>query len=98
MRQIEPLTFAVNVPAPGWHELVVYRSDASIVFDRIVIETAEGAVGDGLVGPVESPNNIARGDAVQTATVASLAQEVRAYRALAPVNASVRGDDETGRR
>jgi hypothetical protein len=98
MRQIEPLTFAVNVPAPGWHELVVYRSDASIVFDRIVIETADGAVGDGLVGPVESPNNIARGDAVQTATVASLAQEVRAYRALAPVNASVRGDDETGRR
>lgn len=98
MRQIEPLTFTVNVPAPGWHELVVYRSDASIVFDRIVVETADGAVGDGLVGPVESPNNIARGDAVQTATVASLAEEVRAYRALAPVNSSVHGNDGMGRR
>jgi PKD repeat protein len=89
MRQIEPLTFTIDVPNPGWHELVVYRSDASIVFDRIIIQTVNGAVGDGLVGPVESPNSIAQGDAVQTATVASLPEELAAYRALPPVTLSV---------
>ncbi|HUF50032.1 MAG TPA: glycosyl hydrolase 115 family protein [Longimicrobiales bacterium] len=56
----------------GWHDLWVYRSDASVMFDRIVIETTAGAVGNGLVGPVESPNNIARGDAVQAAKIAAL--------------------------
>jgi hypothetical protein len=89
LRQIEPLGFTINVPTPGWHDLVVYRSDASIVFDRIVIETDNGAVGDGLVGPVESPNNIAQGDAVQTATVAPLPEEVASYRPLPAVTLSV---------
>ncbi|WP_158609387.1 glycosyl hydrolase 115 family protein [Micromonospora musae] len=69
MRQIEPLNFTVDVTTPGWHDLVVYRSDAAILFDRLIIETRAGAVGDGLVGPPESPNNIA---APQRATVARL--------------------------
>ena len=69
MHQVEPLSFTVDVTTPGWHDLTVYRSDAAILFDRIVIETRDGAVGDGLVGPPESPNNIA---AAQRATVAAL--------------------------
>ncbi|HUR04486.1 MAG TPA: hypothetical protein VM347_18220 [Nonomuraea sp.] len=67
MHQIEPLNFTIDVTTPGWHDLVVYRSDAAILFDRIIIETRAGAAGDGLVGPPESPNNIA---APQRATVA----------------------------
>ncbi len=89
MRQIEPLTFTVNVAKPGWHDLVVYRSDASIIFDRIVIETDSGAVGDGLVGPVESPNNIAKPGAVQKATVAPVPDAVASYRPLPAVALSV---------
>lgn len=60
MRGVEPLEFTVDVATPGWHDLVVYRSDAAILFDRIVVETRPGAAGDGLVGPPESPNNVAR--------------------------------------
>jgi hypothetical protein len=89
MRQIEPLTFTITVPTPGWHELVVYRSDASIVFDRIVVETVPGAVGDGLVGPVESPNTIAEGDAVQVARVAPVPEKVASYEMLAPSTLAV---------
>ena len=72
MRQIEPLTFTIDVPTTGWHDLWLYRSDASVMFDRMVIQTTSGAAGNGLVGPVESPNNIARGDAVQAAKIAAL--------------------------
>jgi hypothetical protein len=79
MRQIEPLTFTIDVTEPGWHDLVVYRSNAAIVFDRIIIETQSGAVGDGLVGPVESPNDIAR---VRKATVAPVPAEVANFRVL----------------
>ncbi|MFF6783625.1 glycosyl hydrolase 115 family protein [Streptomyces sp. NPDC012510] len=89
MRGIEPLTFTVNVPTPGWHELVVYRSDVAILFDRIIIETDSGAVGDGLVGPVESPNNIAQGGAAQTAEVAPLPDELSTHRALPAVSLPV---------
>jgi hypothetical protein len=89
MRQIEPLTFTIDVPTPGWHDLVVYRSDAAIVFDRIIIETVSGAVGDGLVGPVESPNNLAQRDAVQRARVAPLPEQVAAYPSLPAVSLSV---------
>ncbi|MGC7102595.1 glycosyl hydrolase 115 family protein [Amycolatopsis lurida] len=83
MRQIEPLTFTIDITEPGWHDLVVYRSNAAIVFDRIVIETAGGAVGDGLVGPVESPNDIAHGKA--KATVAPVPAEVANFRVLPAV-------------
>ena len=62
MQGIEPLEFTVDVAEPGWHDLVVYRSDAAILFDRIVVETRPGAAGDGLVGPPESPNNVAPRD------------------------------------
>ncbi|CAM3240034.1 glycosyl hydrolase 115 family protein [Paenibacillus lupini] len=62
MRMVESLEFSLTVQTPGWHDLVIYRSDASIVFSRIVIETEQGAVGDSLLGPIESPNNIAGDD------------------------------------
>ena len=88
MRQIEPLTFTINVPAPGWHDLVVYRSDAAIVFDRIIIPTATGAVADGLVGPPESPNSIP-GAAAQTAKVAPLPKLITTARALPAVSLPV---------
>jgi len=87
MRQIEPLTFTVDVAKPGWHDLVVYRSDAAIAFDRIVIETRSGAVGDGLVGPVESPNTIAR--AGRNATVAPVPDAVATFRVLPAVTVPV---------
>lgn len=86
MRQTEPLTFTVDVATPGWHDLVVYRSDAAIAFDRIVIVTREGAVGDGLVGPVESPNDIAR---VRKAAVAPVPAEVANFRVLPAVTVPV---------
>lgn len=81
MRQIEPLRFTVDVAKPGWHDLVVYRSDAAIAFDRIVIETQGGAVGDGLVGPVESPNDIVH----RKATVAPVPAAVANFRVLPAV-------------
>ncbi|MFL6125393.1 glycosyl hydrolase 115 family protein [Actinophytocola sp.] len=86
MRQIEPLTFTVDVAKPGWHDLVVYRSDAAIAFDRIVVETRPGAAGDGLVGPAESPNDIAR---ARQASVAPLPPEVANFRVLPAVTVPV---------
>lgn len=59
MRMVEPIDFEIDVPSPGWHDLVVYRSDASVTYAVITIETIPGALGDGLTGPAESPNNIA---------------------------------------
>jgi hypothetical protein len=86
MRQIEPLAFTVDVARPGWHDLVVYRSNAAIAFDRIVIETRSGAVGDGLVGPVESPNGLAR---ARNATVGPLPPAVTNFRVLPAVTVPV---------
>ncbi|GAA3598101.1 hypothetical protein GCM10022419_096860 [Nonomuraea rosea] len=89
MHGIEPLSFTVDVTTPGWHDLVVYRSDAAILFDRIIIETRAGAAGDGLVGPPESPNNIA---APQRATVAPRPRTMPELRRLPAIRTSV---DET---
>ncbi|MEU5725810.1 glycosyl hydrolase 115 family protein [Micromonospora sp. NPDC047738] len=86
MHGIEPLTFTVEVTTPGWHDLMVYRSDTAILFDRIIIETRDGAVGDGLVGPPESPNNIA---APQTAAVAALPGVMPQLRRLPAIETSV---------
>ncbi|WP_103962127.1 glycosyl hydrolase 115 family protein [Nonomuraea solani] len=85
MRGIEPLTFTIDVTTPGWHDLVVYRSDAAILFDRIIIETRAGAAGDGLTGPPESPNNIA---APQRATVAPGPDTMPKLRRLPAIQAS----------
>jgi len=85
MHGIEPLAFTVDVPTPGWHDLVVYRSDAAILFDRIVLETVDGAAGDGLVGPPESPNDVA-GAAPQRAVVAELPREMPALHRVPDVH------------
>ncbi|MET7338558.1 glycosyl hydrolase 115 family protein [Nonomuraea sp. NPDC005650] len=85
MHGIEPLSFTVDVTTPGWHDLVVYRSDAAILFDRIIIETRAGAAGDGLVGPPESPNNIA---APQRATVAPRPDTMPELRRLPAIQTS----------
>ncbi|WP_219536764.1 glycosyl hydrolase 115 family protein [Nonomuraea guangzhouensis] len=86
MHGIEPLNFTIDVTTPGWHDLVVYRSDAAILFDRIIIETRAGAAGDGLVGPPESPNNIA---APQRATVAPRPDTMPELRRLPAIQTSV---------
>ncbi|HIY57895.1 MAG TPA: glycosyl hydrolase 115 family protein [Candidatus Tetragenococcus pullicola] len=57
MHMTEPLDFTITVQEPGWHVLVIYQVDPSIMFDRIAIETRTGALGNTLVGPVASPNS-----------------------------------------
>ena len=57
MRGYEPLTFSVTIPEKGYYDIVVYKIDASIAFDRIVIETT--STDSSHVGPPESPNSIA---------------------------------------
>lgn len=58
MRAYEKHGFTVEITEPGYHDIVVYKIDSSICFDKIVINT--GAVADNsLIGPPESPNNIA---------------------------------------
>lgn len=43
----------------GWNDIVVYRSDASFVWDSMFIETIKGAYPTSVLWPQESPNNIA---------------------------------------
>lgn len=89
MRMYEPLDFSVTVKE-GWNQIIVYRMETSIVFDRILIETQEGAAGDSLLGPVESPNNISGNAAVQ---VAELPDEIA--RALVRPNMTLSVGDGT---
>lgn len=60
----------------GWNDIVVYMSDASFVWDRMVIETVSGALRSTVLGPAESPNNIAP---IGEAKVASLPEELASY-------------------
>lgn len=57
MRGHEPLTFTITIPKKGYYDLIVYKIDSSIAFDRIVIETTSDDSSH--IGPPESPNNIA---------------------------------------
>jgi hypothetical protein len=57
MRMVEPLHFVLDVPSAGFHDVMVYRSDASVMFNGFVIETILGAAGQSLLGPAESPNS-----------------------------------------
>lgn len=57
MRLCEPLSFDMTIKQPGWHTLTLYRSDPSLVVDRIIIETQPGAVGDPLIKPADTPYN-----------------------------------------
>ena len=59
IRQYEPLSCDITVEQ-GWNDIVVYRSDADFVFDCMIIQTADGAVSTGRLGPWESPNNIVK--------------------------------------
>ncbi|MDP4180084.1 MAG: glycosyl hydrolase 115 family protein [Bacillota bacterium] len=56
MENIEKLTFTVKVTQPGYHDIVVYKSDAGIVFDRIVINT--GGEQKSYMGPPTSYNTM----------------------------------------
>lgn len=56
MRGYEPLNFEIEIKEKGYHNIVVYKMDSSIAFDKIVIETT--STDSSLVGPFESPNNI----------------------------------------
>lgn len=57
MRGYEPLHFTVEVAEPGYHDLTVYKVDASVAFERIVITTDVAIADDSLIGPPESPFN-----------------------------------------
>ena len=46
----------------GWNDIIVYRSDASFVWDNMYIETVKGAVPTSVLWPAESPNNIAEAE------------------------------------
>lgn len=39
MHMIEDIDFTITVSTPGWHDIYVYRIDAGIIFDKIVIGT-----------------------------------------------------------
>lgn len=56
MRMVEPLDFVLDVPNAGFHDVTVYHSDASVMFNGFVIETVSGAAGRSLLGPAESPS------------------------------------------
>lgn len=68
MRMYEPLNFTLTVEQ-GWNAITVYRMDAAIIFDRILIQTEEGAVKNSLLGPDESPNNLFEREAVSVAEI-----------------------------
>ena len=76
MRMYEPLNFKVTLNQ-GWNTIELTRLDPSIVVDRMVIctEATEEQVLS-LLGPVESPNNIASGSAVQNVKVAALPKDM----------------------
>lgn len=60
----------------GWNDIVVYMSDASFVWDRMVIETESAVLKTSVLGPQESPNNIAHVSAVK---IGSLPEELGEY-------------------
>lgn len=71
----QKLSCNITVDA-GWNDIVVYMSDASFVWDRMVIETVPGALRASVLGPSESPNNISP---IGEAKVASLPEELASY-------------------
>lgn len=60
----------------GWNDIILYRCDASFVVYKIVIETVKGAVAPSVLGPDESPNNIAEASAVK---IGELPSELGSY-------------------
>lgn len=78
LRMYEALPFEITVEQ-GWNDIVIYRMDPSMLLDRFVIETKEGALAQSLRGPVESPNNIV---GYQPARVAKLPDELNHYEPL----------------
>lgn len=60
----------------GWNDIVVYRSDASFVWDNMFIETVKGAYPKSVLWPEESPNNMA---AAKKPAVGGLPAELSDY-------------------
>lgn len=50
MHMIEDIDFEITVPTPGWHDIFVYRVDAGIIFDKIVINTSNSDLPPSLLG------------------------------------------------
>lgn len=70
-------TLTCNIPVKqGWNDIFLYRSDASFVFDKMVIETVKGAVAQSVLGPNESPNNIAEAPEIK---IGKLPPELESY-------------------
>ena len=68
MRMYEPLDFTLKV-SEGWNDIVLYRMNAAMVVDRILLRTESDAVKASLQGPDESPNNITDRAAVSVAAI-----------------------------
>lgn len=70
-------TLTCNIPVKqGWNDIFLYRSDASFVFDKMVIETVKSAVAQSVLGPNESPNNIAEAPEIK---IGKLPPELESY-------------------
>ncbi len=50
MHMIEDIDFEITIPSPGWHDIFVYKIDAGIIFDKIVINTSEKSFPPSLLG------------------------------------------------
>lgn len=75
MRMSEPLTCMLRVPSVGWHDVVIYRSDAAITFTHLTLEAESSAPDDSLTSGSESPNSVAPEDS-WTCGVATLPAEL----------------------
>ncbi|MBR5536154.1 MAG: glycosyl hydrolase 115 family protein [Clostridia bacterium] len=83
MRGHEPLAFTITIPEKGYYDLLVYKIDSSIAFDRIVIETT--STDSSHIGPPESPNNICETTETVIGTVPSAVAEIVPNAAISPL-------------
>ena len=83
MRGYEPLTFSITIPEKGYYDLVVYKVDASIAFDRIVIETT--ASDSSHIGPNESPNSIVSAKETVIGSIPEFLKTITPTASIAPL-------------
>ncbi len=50
MHMIEDIDFELTVKEKGWHNIVVYKIDSGIIFDKIVINTSDKSIPPSLLG------------------------------------------------
>ena len=104
-RMYSPLSFELTVKE-GWNTIEITRLDPAMIVDRFIIETENGALSGSLIeswnpqgpknlmGPVESPNGIAQGEAIQKAKIAKLPAEFEGYVTYPTMELTKNGDTE----